>query len=78
MATIGNDVITLTDWAKRNDPQGKTPMIVEILSQSNKALEEVAITNFPSKFIGMVLSLNGWFYPCYWNGVTLSISSDQQ
>ena len=41
MATIGNDVITLTDWAKRNDPKGKTPMIVEILSQSNTALEDL-------------------------------------
>ena len=41
MATIGNDVITLTDWAKRNDPKGKTPMIVEILSQSNMALEDM-------------------------------------
>lgn len=41
MATIGNDVLTLTDWAKRNDPQGKTPMIVEMLSQSNMALEDM-------------------------------------
>lgn len=41
MATIGNDVLTLTDWAKRNDPKGKTPMIVEILSQSNMALEDM-------------------------------------
>jgi len=41
MATIGNDVLTLTDWAKRNDPQGKTPMIVEMLSQSNAALEDM-------------------------------------
>ena len=41
MATIGNTVLTLTDWAKRNDPKGKTPMIVEILSQSNMALEDM-------------------------------------
>jgi hypothetical protein len=41
MATIGNNVLTLTDWAKRNDPKGKTPMIVEILSQSNMALEDM-------------------------------------
>lgn len=41
MATIGNNVLTLTDWAKRNDPMGKTPMIVELLSQSNAALEDM-------------------------------------
>ena len=41
MATIGNNVLTLTDWAKRNDPKGKTPMIVEILSQTNMALEDM-------------------------------------
>lgn len=41
MATIGNNVLTLTDWAKRNDPKGKTPMIVELLSQSNSALEDM-------------------------------------
>lgn len=41
MATIGNTVLTLTDWAKRNDPKGKTPMIVEMLSQSNAALEDM-------------------------------------
>ncbi|MGB0943132.1 MAG: major capsid protein [Marinomonas sp.] len=41
MATIGNNVLTLTDWAKRNDPKGKTPMIVEILSQTNAALEDM-------------------------------------
>ena len=41
MATIGNTVLTLTDWAKRNDPKGKTPMIVEILNQQNSALEDM-------------------------------------
>ena len=41
MATIGNTVLTLADWAKRNDPKGKTPMIVELLSMSNAALEDM-------------------------------------
>ena len=41
MATIGNTVLTLVDWAKRNDPKGKTPMIVEILNQQNSALEDM-------------------------------------
>ena len=41
MATLGNTVLTLVDWAKRNDPKGKTPMIVEILNQQNSALEDM-------------------------------------
>ena len=41
MATIGNTVLTLVDWAKLNDPKGKTPMIVEILNQQNSALEDM-------------------------------------
>lgn len=41
MSTIGNTVLTLVDWAKRNDPDGKTPRIVEILNQTNSALEDM-------------------------------------
>lgn len=40
MATIGNSVLTLTDWAKRLDPDGKTAKTVEILSQTNEILED--------------------------------------
>src|SRR3990167_1727227 len=38
MATIGATVLTLADWAKRLDPDGKTPTIVELLSQTNEIL----------------------------------------
>jgi len=41
MATIGNNVLTLSDHAKRVDPDGKTPMIVEMLSQENAALDDM-------------------------------------
>lgn len=41
MATIGNSVLTLADWAKRQDPKGKTGMIVEILNQSNEVLDDM-------------------------------------
>lgn len=41
MATIGSNVLTLTDWAKRLDPDGKTAAIVEILSQSNEILNDM-------------------------------------
>lgn len=35
-------VLTLADWAKRLDPQGKVPTIVELLSQSNPILDDIA------------------------------------
>lgn len=41
MATLGNTVLTLADWAKRLDPDGKVPHIVEMLSQSNPILEDM-------------------------------------
>lgn len=41
MATIGANVLTLADWAKRLDPDGKVPSIVELLSQSNEVLDDM-------------------------------------
>ena len=41
MATIGNTVLTLVDWAKRIDPAGKTPAIAELLSQHNEILSDM-------------------------------------
>ena len=40
MATLGSSVLTLADWAKRLDPDGKTDKIVEILSQTNEILTD--------------------------------------
>ena len=41
MATIGNVVLTLADWAKRLDPDGKVPSIVELLSQTNEIIQDM-------------------------------------
>ena len=41
MATIGATVLTLNDWAKRIDPDGKTSFIVEQLSQTNDILDDM-------------------------------------
>ena len=38
MSTLGTNVLTLADWAKRLDPDGKVPAIVELLSQTNEIL----------------------------------------
>jgi len=39
MATIGATVLTLGDWAKRLDPDGKTATIVELLSRTSGIMD---------------------------------------
>ena len=41
MATLSSTVLTLADWAKRLDPDGKTAKTVELLSQDNGILEDM-------------------------------------
>lgn len=41
LATLGANVLTLADWAKRIDPDGKIPAIVEMLSMTNEILEDM-------------------------------------
>jgi hypothetical protein len=40
MATLSSGALTLADWAKRLDPEGKVPVVAELLSQSNEILED--------------------------------------
>jgi hypothetical protein len=40
MATLSTSNLTLADWAKRTDPDGRVPIIAELLSQSNEILED--------------------------------------
>jgi hypothetical protein len=41
MATLSANALTLADWAKRLDPGGKVPDIVELLSQTNEVLSDM-------------------------------------
>lgn len=41
MATLATGQLTLLDWAKRLDPDGKVPAIAEMLSQTNEILEDM-------------------------------------
>lgn len=41
MATVGSNALTLADHAKRIDPNGKTPKIVEMLAQTNEVLDDM-------------------------------------
>jgi hypothetical protein len=41
MATIGPTALTLADWAKRQDSDGKIAQIVNLLSQTNEILDDM-------------------------------------
>jgi len=41
MATLGTGALTLVDWAKRLDPDGKAAAVAELLSQSNEILTDM-------------------------------------
>jgi hypothetical protein len=41
MAALSTGALTLADWAKRLDPDGKVPVIVELLSQTNEILTDM-------------------------------------
>lgn len=41
MSTLAANVLTLADWAKRLDPDGKVPSIVELLAQTNEILPDM-------------------------------------
>lgn len=41
MAVPASNVLTLNDWAKRLDPDGKVPSIVELLSQTNEIVADM-------------------------------------
>jgi hypothetical protein len=40
MATLSSTNLTLADWAKRTDPEGRVPVVAELLSQTNEILED--------------------------------------
>ena len=50
MATLSTTLPTMLDWAKTRDPSGKTARIVEMLSQTNKAMEDMVVVegNLPT------------------------------
>lgn len=41
MPIIGNNALTLADWAKRTDETGRMSVIVDLLSQSNQMMEDM-------------------------------------
>lgn len=81
MATIGTGQLTLADWAKRLDPDGRVPAVAEMLSQSNEILEDAVYKegNLPT---GHRVSIRTGLPTVYWrminSGVPTSKSTTAQ
>ena len=81
MATLGTNVLTLLDWAKRVDPSGKIAAIVEMLSQTNEFLNDQLwiMGNLPTGHQTTVRTgLPQTFWRLLNQGVQVSKSTSQQ
>lgn len=81
MATLGTQTLTLADWAKRMDPDGTMPQIVEMLSETNEILTDAGVMegNLPT---GHRVTIRTGLPAVYWRamneGVPPSKSTSKQ
>ena len=76
MATLSTSNLTLADWAKRSDPDGRIPIIAELLSQSNEVLEDCVFKegNLPT---GERVVVRTGLPAVYWRALNQGIPSSK-
>ena len=76
MATLTTGALTLADWAKRLDPDGKIPIIAELLSQSNEILEDAVFVegNLPT---GHRVTIRTGLPSVYWRLLNAGVPSSK-
>jgi hypothetical protein len=76
MATLNTNALTLIDWAKRLDPDGKIPVIAELLSQSNEILEDMLYVqgNLPT---GHSVTIRTGLPAVYWRQINAGVPSSK-
>lgn len=76
MATLSNNSLTLADWAKRVDPDGRVPVVAELLSQSNEILEDCVFKegNLPT---GERVVIRTGLPTVYWRALNQGIPSSK-
>lgn len=76
MATLSQNVLTLADWAKRLDPDGKPPLIVEMLSQTNEILDDMMFMegNLP---IGHQTTIRTGLPTVYWRKLNAGVPTSK-
>jgi len=81
MALLAANALTLADWAKRLDPDGRVPVIAELLSQTNEILEDCMFVegNLPTGHrLTVRTGLPNVFYRLINQGVPTSKSTTTQ
>lgn len=76
MSTLTATNLTLADWAKRQDPEGKIPTIAELLSQTNEVLTDLVIKegNLPT---GERVVIRTGLPEVYWRALNQGIPSSK-
>ena len=72
MATLALTALTLADWGKRVDPDGRLPVVAELLSQSNEVLDDMLFMegNLP---IGHRVTIRTGLPAVYWRSINQGI-----
>lgn len=76
MATLSAGALTLADHAKRLDPNGKVPVIAELLSQSNEILEDCVFMegNLPT---GHRVVIRTGLPTVYWRSINAGVPTSK-
>jgi hypothetical protein len=76
MATLSSNNLTLADWAKRTDPEGRVPVVAELLSQTNEILEDCVFKegNLPT---GDRVVIRTGLPAVYWRALNQGIPSSK-
>lgn len=76
MATLSTTALTLADWAKRIDPEGRVPVVAELLSQSNEILEDAVFMegNLPT---GHRVVIRTGLPTVYWRAINQGIPTSK-
>jgi hypothetical protein len=76
MATLSTGALTLADWAKRQDPEGRVPVVAELLSQSNEILEDAVFMegNLPT---GHRVVIRTGLPTVYWRAINQGIPTSK-
>jgi hypothetical protein len=75
-ATLGTGALTLADWAKRADPEGRVATVAELLSQSNEILEDAVFKegNLPT---GHRVTIRTGLPQVYWRSLNQGIPNSK-
>lgn len=76
MAILSTGALTLADWAKRLDPDGRVPVVAELLSQSNEVLEDAVFMegNLPT---GHRVVIRTGLPTVYWRAINQGIPTSK-